>query len=573
MGFQCKKDVKTQPIPEPPIVIETVKYTVDSTEVLPGTFATITSAKTITKDTSNVRFGTTQVLLFKLDQLHYAFLVPELAPGSYHLDLNPVNGEISPVMTVGTYQTVTNPDEVINNYVSSYEKIIDSIEKNDFADGIKSTELQLMRQLRTQLSKNVASLTLEQKRLAAYQIINTKFDRTPLGTSQTDTTYILGNQTTDQDPIEVTSPEIDFARLQLYGANLAFKAAIASAVLWRLSGTPHFGVSCLIAMGIYAYLKAKAWNQSNKTSHMVAYAESLSSSSGLGISSPIEVQEGSSFKQKILGKFRTFRRSDKQLILPTVTEFIELNEIAENEDLTVKGHFDKLKQLFGSLLTDVTATYTLYISPILTNAASKTIELKNRLVKITGISNSNISASISDVGTQGLEITFFNRDNNIVDQTEFTYQLLYTQPNTTNTVLLTLRATFKPGLKIGDVAHGGIVYYVEPSGVHGFVCAPADQSASTNWFNAHTICRTYRGGGFDDWSLPSGAELSMMFRNKGLIGGFSVDCTDVNFGNCSYWGAEENGTLFATNLFFTTGIFWSNYGKDGLARVRTVRKF
>ena len=49
-------------------------------------------------------------------------------------------------------------------------------------------------------------------------------------------------------------------------------------------------------------------------------------------------------------------------------------------------------------------------------------------------------------------------------------------------------------------------------------------------YTAAAVARAYRGGGFDDWFLPSKSELNKLYHAKSAVGGFSDD---------SYWSSTE----------------------------------
>ncbi|MFH1860352.1 MAG: DUF1566 domain-containing protein [bacterium] len=151
-------------------------------------------------------------------------------------------------------------------------------------------------------------------------------------------------------------------------------------------------------------------------------------------------------------------------------------------------------------------------------------------------------------------------------------------------------------LNIGESYGGGIVFWVGDSGYHGLIAATADQSTGIQWYNgkntttnadrdgvvyagkyntervianqcpgkyAAQICADCRGGGYDDWYLPSKHELNLLYQQKDVVGGF-----DNNF----YWSSTEYNSNFAWFQFFFNGGQYL-YSKFAPFYVRAVRVF
>lgn len=157
-------------------------------------------------------------------------------------------------------------------------------------------------------------------------------------------------------------------------------------------------------------------------------------------------------------------------------------------------------------------------------------------------------------------------------------------------------------VNIGDIAHGGIVFYVDASGQHGLVADDVDLGtqrwhAGTNG-NTHAKNKAIYGGqmntaiiiaaqvaigddggsyaaktcmqseknGFGDWYLPSPEELLLMQSNlhaQGL-GGFT---------NTQYWSSRETTSTNSMLVNFADpGVLFNN-GKAANYRVRAVRRF
>jgi hypothetical protein len=177
-----------------------------------------------------------------------------------------------------------------------------------------------------------------------------------------------------------------------------------------------------------------------------------------------------------------------------------------------------------------------------------------------------------------------------------------------------VNATGAATYAVGDFAHGGVVFYVEPCGTKGLVSAIEDQDGgsgikwrggSTNYntmakgdelyagkmntsiiiavhaakndFDEHAAlaCANYTYGGFGDWYLPSLKELELMWQNRAVIDATATaNGGSTFFSNFSYWSSTEridNGN-FAENILWSIGDKGGN-AKDWLMRVRAVRAF
>lgn len=64
--------------------------------------------------------------------------------------------------------------------------------------------------------------------------------------------------------------------------------------------------------------------------------------------------------------------------------------------------------------------------------------------------------------------------------------------------------------KVGDTGPGGgIVFFVEGARAYEV----SETLGETSWNDAVELCRDYRGGGYDDWYLPTIEELNLVLQN------------------------------------------------------------
>lgn len=125
-------------------------------------------------------------------------------------------------------------------------------------------------------------------------------------------------------------------------------------------------------------------------------------------------------------------------------------------------------------------------------------------------------------------------------------------------------------LKVGDFAYGGVVFYIDKSSQHGFVCSKEDLATGILFKDeasitdngkkvrvnlASNLCTEYSiaedGVLFDDWRLPTKDELFIIYQNKDIIektalkhGGAAFqtnpDLSPSEFCNSPSWDQEFN---------------------------------
>lgn len=107
---------------------------------------------------------------------------------------------------------------------------------------------------------------------------------------------------------------------------------------------------------------------------------------------------------------------------------------------------------------------------------------------------------------------------------------------------------------------GGIVFYVDSSGLHGLEAQPDDYNKEgLNWFEAMTAAGSYGPG----WRLPTKEELNLLYREQVVVGGFS---------NGSYWSSTKSVNTNAWTQYFSNGYQY-DYNSNLRLLVRGVSAF
>jgi len=120
-----------------------------------------------------------------------------------------------------------------------------------------------------------------------------------------------------------------------------------------------------------------------------------------------------------------------------------------------------------------------------------------------------------------------------------------------------------PTYKVGDRGPGGGIIFFAENGVY-MECSM--DIGSYDWYQAVTVAKNYKGGGFTDWRLPTIGELDLMYKNlkqKGLGG----------FGDSGYWSSSTYFNRSAYGQDFRDGRQSSGYNMYYIHSVRAVRAF
>jgi len=115
--------------------------------------------------------------------------------------------------------------------------------------------------------------------------------------------------------------------------------------------------------------------------------------------------------------------------------------------------------------------------------------------------------------------------------------------------------------EIGTIGPGGgIIFFAE--GGQYMECS--GELGNNTWSAAVTIAANYRGGGFNNWHLPTRNELDLMYKNLKVngLGGFS---------NGWYWTSAENGGNGYCQRFSDGSQDY--YSKSSSYGVRAVRAY
>ena len=152
-------------------------------------------------------------------------------------------------------------------------------------------------------------------------------------------------------------------------------------------------------------------------------------------------------------------------------------------------------------------------------------------------------------------------------------------------------------MEIGQFIQGGIVAWLDKSGLHGLIAAPEDGQNEIQWYNGSYIatgasamligsglsntsmilnvqdngcyaakyCDELVLNGYSDWFMPSKDELNILYENRLAIGDFDLSST--------YWSSSEYNSNYAWYQDFSTGSQYYFPNKYSSRKVRAIRNF
>ena len=155
------------------------------------------------------------------------------------------------------------------------------------------------------------------------------------------------------------------------------------------------------------------------------------------------------------------------------------------------------------------------------------------------------------------------------------------------------------GLSVGDYYMGGIVFYVESTGLHGLVVG-LDDLGNTDWgfmgtskwtrisgiyggvYNTLALasygqqmsknCKTYTSNNYSTWYLPSIEELRKLNNNFATVNSAIISNGGTAVGNSIYWSSTENGAT-TTHCFNFNNNTSTTADKHNSYRYRAIKSF
>jgi len=221
------------------------------------------------------------------------------------------------------------------------------------------------------------------------------------------------------------------------------------------------------------------------------------------------------------------------------------------------GHLDMMKLLLEQGADVNAAEKVHHLTPLLAAAAYGNLHMVKLLL------NKGADQSAKDkYGNTAIALAEMKRRTDTV-----TFLRSYKQENVTNTNLAKDHSMITTGnlFSIGGMGPGGgIVFYVDDTGLRGLEARPAAEARAMTWPAAvdfvATLVRTMGPG----WRLPTIEELKILYQQRKFVGGFDHDF---------HWSSTEVNSDNALSLVDNNGIVYPLRKRGDACYVRAIRDF
>lgn len=107
--------------------------------------------------------------------------------------------------------------------------------------------------------------------------------------------------------------------------------------------------------------------------------------------------------------------------------------------------------------------------------------------------------------------------------------------------------------QVGDRARGGIVFQISDGGKHGLVAdasdVPSVGGGGMIFVAADQACNQSTAGSMTDWYVPNSQELSKLYEQKNVVGGFNAH-------RQHYWSSSK----MAGDRYQQMKVYWQMFG-------------
>lgn len=576
--FACSKK-ETDPTPQPPTVAPqpTTDLSLLATSAVPGEVVLAQANFALIQDTATIMVGSKNVLAMKADGNRIAFILPEL-PANSTAAIQYKNMGITKSLTinVGAYTPITQPDVVINTFLSDMGKLITHYEQyeNRAVHPLDPAYGNVLQYVKDNFAPKVAALKPEERKQVAYVIqayalnanqtmgpVNPAFYvRTQGGWLDAEDSF-LGTATAF-----VNKNKFMVSGIALLGIAVAAPVALGVSVpLVAATGAVLFVWGFNDLVDAQATLYSETLNtvgqrtQTNEPNGRTM-VETLVLENGKAVETLV-LENGKAKELVFKGRFRTLVQSDSTSSAPAMKNLFQAYGMFETSFGTAKKAYETLKKESDGPAPEFPAAN----APIRTSPLSKRVTMSASKLSITNISNPAIKLEVSSYDTV---VTIKANATGITQDTPFTFDLVYTSALTGGKITDKIHAEFKlpqnhvimPGgrlIDFGQIIMPTTMERVDISSIKGY-CFHSKDVNPDGTIDYWPMFAVYGDEG-DDPNVPDSpySDYQNMYvepYSASSVGTFGVDATvnedGVTFFHSDLYKPSEFSSMNWTTMYF-----------------------
>lgn len=593
--MSCSKTEEITPV-EP-----SATYTLVSNETSPGEVVEIKVNKTMTNSEIEVLLNDKKIKAYSNGEYSYVFITPVLDSGNYNLKFSVANSNVALNLMVRNYVAITNPENVISDFVVNRDKCFDIIKKA----GTSLETLMMIEQIKEEWNFQYSKNTIADKLLLAYVVQKNPINPDWFNTSSKypDNYYNKSNAVTVDAGEKLVTTAKEFVTAQTI-CLASIPALVGTGTLFL--SAPNFvtGAVFVATFTVFVVSREVAIQKAKDVGSLKGVAEAVADVSYQKIAA-LEFLKDTDTDISMKINFRNLKSTDVNIQTDITKAFNEEKKFTE-EDSRVKTLYDKTIKFTEKLK----GLYVNYVSLIgKTSERNITLTVLDKDIIVQGSSNADIKVSTTLNG----DVRKIKANSASTIDLNFNLKIAYKRSIDDKEIVKEIPSVLKSKLAIGMLYQGGVIGYIMQLGdpgyivgeVHGLIIASSDQSIGNKWMgiysnsvtewvigsgnqntinivnhsnsatSAAAICYNLVLNGYSDWYLPSRKELEQIYFNRTILGGFGGGIYWTSSGQSSGFGTAAIDNKYAYCVNFSNGTPYQSYSElvTYTYRVRAFRSF
>lgn len=379
-----KEDKQPSTPPEPKVTLS-----LDIAEALPGDAVVVKINQRSTSPEVNIMLGSRTVKGYATGDSAYVFIVPVISPGATTLSITALSNSNVLNLTIKNYSPISNPQTVIDEYVSKRDKSIDSVMKvvpgSNFQPSPQSAVI--LSQIKEEWDLMYSSLSASDKELLGYVLQRNMLDPTQYSFEQLPAGYFARTSDTGDRLVAIAKTYVTVQSICLGTIPLL----VTSGYAFVSFPNPISGLIFLGLFTTFIVTREVAIRRAEEVGRLKGVAEEITET--FAQRTGFTNNQERTLNMEI--KFRNLLSSDAG-IAQDITSAFSTEQIFTNKDREVENIYSKATPK----TTKLKGSYPSYANKIGNlPQGNMVLPIEGEQIIVKGVSDSRISYTTSFSGT------------------------------------------------------------------------------------------------------------------------------------------------------------------------------